>query len=196
VDTKTDNSNTIRLDVYELKDYKPVLTYRINVFDKIITSVDNNDVPKKGAYKSIDMPVVEKLVLYDFTDIEKFKHGSQLTHKFKIKSFGKKFLYLNLTDNDLVKLGFMEKPPIIIFKLNENKRWIIGLLVMAMIGIAAIIFNNSKGSKASDTKDTKQIQQEEKTKYSMNKSEFSQSDSLTVPVDTTNIKKKKKLNEL
>jgi hypothetical protein len=190
-----EKSSKIRLDVFELINRQPILNYRISVVDRVIISVDNKDITPKGVSKVIDLLVREKLEIFELTDDEKLGFSNQLTHKFKIKSFGKIFLFLNLTDSDLINLGFIENPPIIKFKLNENKRWFIGLSVMALIGIAAIIFNNANGSKASDTKDTNQIQQEQKPTPSINQSEFSQSDSLTVPVDSTNISKNESLTK-
>jgi hypothetical protein len=141
-----EKSSIIRLDVFELVNRQPILNYRISVVDKIIASVDNKDVPKKGVYKAIDAPVIEKLVLCNLTDIEKFEFGSQLTHKFQIKKLGWKNLYINLTSNDLIKLGFIEPKQVIgkyeklwiwIKKFHKAILWVLGgILLLLSITVA------------------------------------------------------------
>jgi hypothetical protein len=141
VDKIPDKPNFIRLDVYELKNYKPVVNYRINVSDKIILSVDNNDIPPRGATKCFNEPIKEYLEITPLTPIENLDYGSQLTHRFQIKKLGWKNLFLNLTDNDLIKLGFKEKPKRLRVKLNETQRWFIGICVIIAIAIGNWYFD-------------------------------------------------------
>jgi len=140
MDKKHDNIKFIRLDVYELKNYKPVLNYRINVSDKIILSVDNNDIPPRGATKCVNEPIKEYLEITPLTPIENLDFGNQLTHRFQIKKLGWKNLFLNLTDNDLIELGFKEKKRLKI-KINETQRWFIGICVVIIIAIGNWYFD-------------------------------------------------------
>ncbi len=145
VDKKLDNIKFIRLNVYELKNYKPVLIYRINVLDKIILSIDNKDLVHSGAYLVIDETIKEYLEITPLTPIENLDYGSQLTHKFQIKKLGWNNLYLNLTDKDLINLGFKEKPKtfwgkLFDFSLNGFWLWLerIGFLIAIMTGIIGL----------------------------------------------------------
>lgn len=145
MDKKPDKPNSIRLDVYELKNYKPVLNYRINVSDKIILSVDNNDIPPRGATKCVNEPIKEYLEITPLTPIENLDYGSQLTHRFQIKKLGWKDLFLNLTDNDLIKLGFKVKPKtfwqkLFDFSLNGVWLWLerIGFVLAIATGIIGL----------------------------------------------------------
>lgn len=143
-----EKSSKIIIDVFEIKNHKPILTYKISVVDKFIILVSNKDVPQTGSRFVIDNQVREKFVIDDLNDNEKFDFGSQLTHKFKIKSFGKNYLFLNLTDIDLINLGFKEntsiivptitpvkhKPTNFIEKPTKNKKWSKGEII-GLIGI-------------------------------------------------------------
>lgn len=156
MDKKSDKPNFIRLDVYELKDYKPVLNYRINVSAKIILSVDNNDIPPRGATKCVNEPIKEYLEITPLTPIENLDYGSQLTHRFQIKKLGWKNLFLNLTDNDLIKLVFKEKPKtfwqkLIDFSVNGVWTWLERIGFVLAIPLAIIVFrqcsNDAKNQK-------------------------------------------------
>jgi hypothetical protein len=140
-----ERSSKIILDVFEIVNYNPVLKYKISVIAKFIILVSNNDVPRTGVCFVVDKHVREKLVLYELTDIEKFDFGSQLTHKFKIKSFGKNYLFLKLTDDDLIKLGFIEKPKsfwekLIDFSVNGVWIWLERIGFVLTIPLAIIVF--------------------------------------------------------
>ena len=136
---KSDKCDKVILDVFEIINHKPVFKYKINVADKFIILLSNNYVPQTGVSKCINESVREKLVLSELTDIEKFDFKGQLTHKFQINSLAWKNLYLNLTDNELVKLGFKEKPKslwrkLIDFSVNDFWIWIerIGFVIAIM----------------------------------------------------------------
>lgn len=145
-----DKSGIIRLDVFELVHRQPILNYRISVVDRVIVSVDNNDVPKKGAYKAIDTPIMKTLVICNLTNIEKYEFGSQLTHKFKIRMLSKNFMYLKLTDNDLIKLGFLKTKQVVgksaklwiwIKKFHKAILFVVGGLIV-FLTLTSLLFQN------------------------------------------------------
>lgn len=113
----------------------------------------------------------------------------KISHKINLKSpYDKENLYVFITDKQLIELGFKEKPPIIKFKLNENKRWFIELIVIILIGVGNWYFDFlPTKEKQSDDKhtDTPQIQDQKKQPLQDIREESHQ----FVPIDSTNISK-------
>lgn len=152
---KSTNDNKINLEVFELKNHKPVLKYRIVVYDKIILSINNSDI-KNGVSKVINEVVKEELKISELTKIEELDYGNSLTHSFEIIKLGWKNLFLNLTDNDLIKLGFKERPKtfwqkLIDFSINEVWIWLERIGFVLAIPLAIIVFrqcsNDAKNQK-------------------------------------------------
>lgn len=175
-----EKSSKIRLDVFELVNRHPILNYRISVVDKVIISIDNKDITQKGASKVIDLLVREKLDISELTDNEKLDFGNQLTHKFKIKNFGKNHLFLNLTDNDLIKLGFKEKPKtrwqkLIDFSLNGFWLWLGRIGTVTTIAGAPFLLNL-----CSENKDTKNKDRAAEIQPSQTNSKINSKDTINV----------------
>lgn len=134
---KSTNDNEIILEVFELKKHIPVLKYRIVVYDKIIISVNNSGI-KNGVSKVINEEVKEELIISELTKIEKLNIGNSLTHRFEIRKLGWKNLFLNLSEKELIKLGFKEKPKTFwkrLKKVHKTIIWIAGgtLLLLSII---------------------------------------------------------------
>lgn len=167
-----EKSSKIRLDVFEIVNRQPILNYRISVVDRVIISIDNKEINTKSVSKIIDLLVRENLEIFELPDDEKLGFGNQMTHKFKIKSFGKIFLFLNLTDNDLIKLGFKEKPKtrlqkLIDFSLNGFWLWLERIGYLLAIPLAIIAFRqcsiDSKNQKLKSQQEIKPSQTNSRT---------------------------------
>lgn len=140
-----DKSELVILDVFEMVDYKPVFKYKINVLDKFVILVSNNDVPQTGVSKCINKQVNERLILYELTDDDKSVLGIPLTHKFHLKQFSNQYLFLNLTNRDLINLGFKESKINIrtwltfIKKFHKTLVWVLaGILMLLSIIVAGL----------------------------------------------------------
>ena len=174
---KSTNDNEITLEVFELKNYKPVLKYRIMVYDKIIMSVNNFGI-KNGVSKVINEVVKEELVISELTKIEKLDFGNSLTHKFEIRKLGWKNLFLNLTDKELIKLGFKEKPKTFWKKLKKVHKTIIWIAggILLLLSIILALFQTSEYVQKLKTNKESNSKQELPIKTDNN---ISETDSLT-----------------
>lgn len=182
----TTTDNEIILDVFELKNYKPVLKYRIVVYDKIIMSVNNSGI-KNGVSKVINEAVKEEFEISELTKIEKLDYGNTLTHRFEIKKLGWKNLFLYLTDKELIKLGFKEKPKsfwenLVDFSLNGVWLWLgrIAVVTTLVTGIILIFqfLSNSCKPQVSIKSEEKIIHQPDSKIISKDTFNISKNDSL------------------
>lgn len=135
------DSNEIILDVFELKNNKPILKFKVLVYGGIIISVNNTGIIN-GITKVINEVVNEILEISELTKIEKLEYSSQLTHSFEIKKLGYKNLFLNLTEKDLIELGFKEIPE---RKKITHKIKLAGIKIMAgvvfLAALTTVVFN-------------------------------------------------------
>lgn len=174
---KSTNDNEISLEVFELKNHKPVLKYRIVVYDKIIMSLNNFGI-KNGVSKVINEVVKEELIISELTKIEKLDFDNSLTHRFEIRKLGWKNLFLNLTDKELIKLGFKEKPKTFWKKLKKVHKTIIWIAggILLLLSIILALFQTSEYLQKLKTNKESNSKQELPIKNDNNISEI---DSLT-----------------
>lgn len=107
----------------------------------------------------------------------------KISHKINLKSpYDKENLYVFITDKQLIELGFKDKPPIIKFKLNENKRFIMGTFIVIVIAIVGwIIEANSSSTKLRhEPIDSLQNLEKRKTHTLDTTHELNQSDSTNI----------------
>lgn len=132
-------------NVFEIVDYKPVFKYKINVLNKFVIRISNDNVPTTGASKVINKQINERLIIQELTKDEKSNLSIPLTHKFHLKQLSKYKLFLNLSNRDLVKLGFKESRIniknlwVFIKKFHKTLLWVLtGILLLLSIIVAGL----------------------------------------------------------
>lgn len=186
-----ERAKLVILDVFELED-KPILKYRINVFDKFVILISNKDVPQTGVSKYVHKQVNERLILHELTVENKAVLGIPLTHKFHLKQFSNQYLFLNLTNKDLINLGFKEKPKtfwqkLVDFNMNGFWRWLerIGFVIVVVTGLWGLFQFLSKSCKQQESTKPQEvtINQTNPKRESVNSLYVSKTDSLTKQIN-------------
>ena len=145
----SNESDELIFDVFDVINHKPVLKYKMTVMDGIIMSINNED-EITGVRKIIKEDIIEELFILELTKIEKLGIKGELTYKFQIKKYGKEYLYLNLTDIDLINLGFIEPKQVVgksekfwiwIKKFHKTILWVLAGILLVLSTNKAIFEN-------------------------------------------------------
>ena len=146
----------------------------------------NTNIAKTVVRQVGEFPAFEYQQKLDIEDISQNlidSFNGKISHKINLEyPYDKDNLYVFITDKQLIKLGFKEKPPIIKFKLNENKRFIIGTFIVIVIAIVGwIIEANSSSTKLRhEPIDSLQNLEKRKTHTLDTTHELNQSDSTNI----------------
>lgn len=140
---KTKNYNEIILDVFELKNYQPILKYRIIVHNGIIMTINNTGIKNNIVSSVIDEMIQEYFDPEEIGNLEKQKIKGQVNYKFKITKWSKKnYYYLKLSNRQQVRLGlkksFLHK--LVDFKFNGFWTWLGRVQIMlTIIGVPTVV---------------------------------------------------------
>lgn len=128
----------IELEVFELIDKEPVLKYKMIVENGIILAIWNKGIEGQRGKLIEKIDVKKYFSARPIDPIELLDISGQLNYKFDINKLGWRNLYLNLSKNDQIILGLIEKPKSFWIKLIDfSVRFY--RLFLSVIGIAALV---------------------------------------------------------